>query len=725
MRKFQLGSLAFAVAISAWIIAPLLAVAADESSEQNSPLSEIIVTAQKRTERLQDVPVPVTSISADELTENNLTRIQDYYSSVPGLSIGTDGLRPGLTTISIRGITTGAFSNPTVGITVDDVPYGASTLQGGGIYAPDIDPSDLARVEVLRGPQGTLYGATSMGGLLKFVTVDPSTEGFSARVQTDTNMINDGVGPGYGGRASVNIPITESLAFRASGFARHDRGYIDDVQTNQGGVNWGDSDGGRLSALWRPLDVFTIKLGALVQEQVTHGSPEIYVQPGLGDLQQAALPGTGGYKQLSEVYSANIMAKLGGIDLVAISGYSINTISGSIDLGPVSLTPPPVGTEFLDDNKTHKFSQELRLSGAAGPYIDWLVGGYYTRETTQWHQSIASADGNTGAITQFGVLGSFPTTYTEEAGFGDLTFKLTDQFDVQIGGRESHNSQTYLPTLSGPDIGPVPVIGPEQNSSGNAFTYLFTPRYKFTADSMIYARLASGYRPGGPNTPGPSVPSEYSPDKNKNYELGVKSDVYGRLLSVDASVYYIKWQDIQLPLFKNGNSYTANGGQAKSQGLELSASSRPLEGLTISAWVVFSDAVITQPFPAATVASGLYGTPGNMLPYSSRFSGYLTGEQRFPLTSSVTGFVGGSISYVGYRQDVFSAGPTDPRQSLPAYAKTDLRAGVNMDTWVFNVYANNVADKRGLLQGGLYNTPSVGFNIIQPRTIGLSVTKTF
>ena len=150
MRKFQLASLASAVAISAWIIAPSLAVAADESSEQNSPLSEIIVTAQKRTERLQDVPVPVTSISADELTENNLTRIQDYYSSVPGLSIGTDGLRPGLTTISIRGITTGAFSNPTVGITVDDVPYGASTLQGGGIYAPDIDPSDLARVEVLR-----------------------------------------------------------------------------------------------------------------------------------------------------------------------------------------------------------------------------------------------------------------------------------------------------------------------------------------------------------------------------------------------------------------------------------------------------------------------------------------------------------------------------------------------------------------------------------------------
>ena len=697
------------------------------NSQEKKPsagLEEIIVTAQKRSERLEDVPVPVTAISAEELTVNNLTRIQDYYSSVPGLSVGADGLRPGLTTISIRGITTGAFSNPTVGITVDDVPYGSSTLQGGGIYAPDIDPSDLQRVEVLRGPQGTLYGATAMGGLLKFVTVDPSTDAFSARVQADTNTVSHGAGPGYGGRASVNIPITDTFALRASGFARHDAGYVDNVQTGQGGVNWGDADGGHLSALWRPSDSFSLKVGALVQEQVTHGSPQVYLQPGLGDLQQAALLGTGAYKKLSDVYSANISAKLGGIDLAAISGYSINTIAGIVDLDPVSTTPPAAGLVFFDRNKTDKFSQEIRLSAAAGPHIDWLLGGYYTHEVTQWNQDLASVDGSSGAITQYGLFGSFPTTYTEYAAFGDLTFKLTDQFDVQIGGRESHNRQTYFPSETGPYVVP-PLIGPEQNSSGNAFTYLFTPRYKFTPNSMIYARLASGYRPGGPNTPGPNVASEYSPDKNQNYEVGVKSDVLGRLLSVDASAYYIKWQDVQLPLDKGGNSYTANGGRAKSQGVEFSADSRPLEGLTISAWVVFSDAVITQPFPPATVSAGLYGVAGNMLPYSSRFSGHLSGEQKFPLTGTVTGLVGASISYVGYRQDVFSNGPTAPRQSLPAYAKTDLHAAVSIDTWTVTMYGNNVADKRGLLDGGLYNNPPVGFNIIQPRTLGLSVTKTF
>src|SRR6185437_908958 len=147
--------------------------------------------------------------------------LQDYYSQVPGLSL-TPNEFSGAPTIAIRGITSGDFTNPTVGITVDDVPFGPSTVNGGGYFAPDLDPSDLSRIEVLRGPQGTLYGASSMGGLLKYVTADPSTYAFGGRVQAGLSHIQDGSGVGYNVSAAVNIPLSDTLAVRASAFTREE-----------------------------------------------------------------------------------------------------------------------------------------------------------------------------------------------------------------------------------------------------------------------------------------------------------------------------------------------------------------------------------------------------------------------------------------------------------------------------------------------------------------------
>ena len=178
-------------------------------------IEEIIVTAQKRSERIQDVPVPVTSIDANQLVENNQVRFEDYYTSVPGLSFAPNNQNNYL---AIRGIATGGFSNPTVGIVIDDVPFGGSTALGGGQVMPDIDPGDLARVEVLRGPQGTLYGASSMGGLIKFVTVDPSTDALSGRVQAGVSEVHNAGQAGYNVRGSLNVPINNTLAMSVSGF---------------------------------------------------------------------------------------------------------------------------------------------------------------------------------------------------------------------------------------------------------------------------------------------------------------------------------------------------------------------------------------------------------------------------------------------------------------------------------------------------------------------------
>ena len=301
---------------------------------------------------------------------------------------------------------------------------------------------------------------------------------------------------------------------------------------------------------------------------------------------------------------------------------------------------------------------------------------------------------------------------------------------MQIGGRESHVSQSY----SEADIGPYvilfngvqsPFFIPELKTDSNAFTYLVTPRFKVNSDLMVYARLASGYRAGGINA-GTGVPRQYKPDKTENYELGLKGDFLNHRLSVDTSIYYINWKDIQINVLdsQTQGTYFTNGSGAKSEGIELSAEAKPLTGLTLSAWIVWDDAVLTQAFPPGGQIA-VNGASGDRLPYTSRFSGNLAVEQDFPLVGSVQGLVGGSVSYVSSREGVFTPSIPEQRETFPAYAKTDLRAGLKYDTWTANFFVNNVADKRGVLSGGLGAVPPFAYLLIQPRTIGLSVVKTF
>jgi outer membrane receptor protein involved in Fe transport len=708
------------------------------SSPTEPPLSEIVVTAQKREERLQDVPVPVTAINAEALANRNQLRLQDYYTSVPGLSVTTDDL--GAANLTIRGLTTGGYTSPTVGVVVDDVPFGASSGLVTGEEVPDIDPSDLARVEVLRGPQGTLYGASSIGGLLKYVTVDPSTDALSGRVQAGTSSVYNGAGLGYNFRAAVNVPLSDTLAIRASGFTREDPGYIDDPVHHIDGVNEAHAAGGHLSALWRPSDIVSLKLSALYQHSTSGGSNEVLVQPGLGDLQQDNVPGTGGYDRTIQAYSATLTAKLGVVDLTSVTGYSLNRVYDSFDYTSTLCTAYELcqsvygvsGGPNNGTSDTNKFTQEIRLSGAIGPRMEWLLGGFFNNERTAYTSDYLAANFDTGEIVGDGLAFSGPLTFKEYAVFSDLTFHLTDQFDIQVGGRESENRQTYSELQTGPYVPlfygvPSPLYNPPIDTKDDSFTYLVTPRYKLSQDLMIYARLASGYRPGGPNIVSVgSVPSSFQPDKTQNYEVGVKGDVLDRFLSIDASIYYIDWKNIQLQLRDptTGSVYFANGSRAKSQGVELSLESRPLTGLKVAAWVSFDDAVLTENFPPASSAVGM---AGDRLPDSSRFSGNFSLDQDFSLTSDITGFAGASVSYVGSRLGIFNSPPPalPPRQYLSPYAKTDLRAGAKYETWTLNLFVNNLADKRGVLSGGLGTLNPAAFNYIQPRTVGILIAKTF
>jgi len=718
---------------------------ADQSSTAGNQLQEVVVTAEKRSERLQDVPVPVSAITADSLLSSGYERLQDYFTQVPGLTFTSS--TTDLSMVAIRGVITGAVetvNNPSVGIVVDDVPYGSSTALGGGSMAPEFDPNALQRLEVLRGPQGTLYGASSLGGLIKYVTVDPSTDSVRAQITAGTSSVHNGAELGYNAYGSVNVPLSGTLAMLASGYTRQDPGYVDNPVLGIRGLNESHTSGGRLSLLWQPSDSFTLKLGALYQSVHTDGAN--FVEPALGDLQQNDTRNTGVDHRSFQVYSASMTARLGAATLTSVTGYSVNKLTDVVDYDAglgfldgltqqyLNIPNATTGIDLLERNQTDKVSQELRLATPLGQKVDWLLGGFYTHERSPFTQTIDAAEPTSGDLVANWATFAWVVTYREYAAFTDFTVHFTDRFDVQLGARQSWIEQSYREVDTGPFVLPFegfpsPLILSEVVTHDNAFTYLFTPRFKVSRDLMVYSRIASGYRPGGPNPDGIAfgLPLSYKPDKTKNYELGVKGDAFNRGITFDASLYYIDWKDIQLSYVdpNNGFGFNANGSRAKSEGFELSTQLKPAVGLTIGAWVAWNEAVLTRPFPPG---SAVYGVPGDRLPFGPRLSGSLSIDEQFPITAKVSGFVGASLSYVGERVGNFTAPPPDipPRQDYSGYAKTDLHAGVNISSWTINLFVNNLTDRRGILFGGLGTVPNpAAFTYIQPRTAGMLATVKF
>lgn len=727
-----------------------LVAQADQGGSSNSPpgekqaakqepvqLQEVIVTAQKRNERLQDVPVPVAVVDTESLADRNLTRLEDFSTTVPALSVGTTGNT--IAYLAIRGVTTGgALTNPTVGVTLDDIPFGPSSgLAFAGTSVPDIDPSELKNIEVLRGPQGTLYGAASIGGLIKYVTNDPTVDNVYGRLQGDLNSVHSGDSLGWGIRGAVNVPVGDTFAVRLSGMTRQDPGYVDDPVTHLDGVNRTDDSGGRIAGLWKPADSLTIKLSALINNLTANGNSDVNIDPTSGNLKQSVFYGTGGYTQILRLYSAVVNAKLGDVDFTSVTGYQTYHVKHYSDYTPFY---SPYAEQFfgvsgapdIDNINTKKFSQEFRFSSSIGGRADWLLGGFYTHEDNMTDQAVYSGDPSNGALV--GLLGDFyyPTTYSEAAVFADLTIHFSKRFNLQIGGREGRNRQRYDETDTGPlpqlfygSPSPVTTI-PTIHTEDSSFTYLVTPQFTISNDLMAYARVASGYRPGGPN-PYSSLfgfPQSFKSDKTVNYEIGTKGSALNNALSFDASIYYITWRDIQVTVLDPVTFYTylTNASSAKSEGVELSGMARPLSGLTVSAWVAWNEAVLASDLPSSQGSE--VGLSGDQLPFSSRWSGNLSAEQAFPLGNGLSGFVGVQGIFVGERVGQFAGTFSATRPVFPAYTRLDCQVGLRRNDWSVTAFVNNVTDRRGVVNIFQVTTEPF-YTFIQPRTVGLTFRRNF
>jgi iron complex outermembrane recepter protein len=712
------------VTASALLAVGYICSAAAADDDANSPsanqaaLEEVTVTAQKYAEKLGDVPAPVTVIQPGDLISNNMVSLQDYFTQVPGLNFTTGGLG-GVPKLTIRGLSNGTLGEPTTGILIDDVPYGSAIGQFGQFEgAPDLDPADLQQIEVLRGPQGTLYGASGLGGLIKYDTLAPSTSSFGGHVQLGGASVENGDGiDGYSVRAGVNVPLTQSTAMRISGFDRRDPGWINNPVLDEHDVNRARFYGGHLSFLWQISDNTYLRLGALYQDENRHGADD--VEPALGEFAQNYPRTTGAYHFVSELYSAKLETRVGRVVLTSLTGYSIANFDSALYLGG--------STALANYGHTGTVTQELRAAAKIFDNLDLLVGGFFTHENNEpLNQTIWTLDPQTGAFrTQILTLGrSQPEN--ETAGFADLTWRITHRFDVQVGGRESAyslktDSTTMLP-------GSPTTAEPFISTDSKAFTYLMTSRYHFNDDFMAYVRFSPGYRVGQPNIDYQIAlgPPSYSPDKTVNYEVGLKGEALERRLSFDTSAYYIDWKNIQVqvsnPNAPQGFAYITNAGEAKSEGFEATVSAVPWNGMTVSTWIAYNFAVLTIGFPSTSSAYGVSGTP---LPFSSRWSGSVSLDQDFPMGVAATGNVGVSMSYVGERFGDFTSDAAAPRDTFPSYNQLNVHAGLIYDSWQFNLAINNISDSRGVLAAGHGFSGDVVANYITPRLISFSLTKKF
>lgn len=692
--------------------------------EQSLDPNAIVVTARKRAERLQDVPISITALQADTLVQQGLVRLQDYYTTVPGLSLTQDD--HGGDRLIVRGLESGSGSS-TVNILVDDVP----------VYAvPDLDPSELAQIELLRGPQGTLYGSASVGGLLKYETVDPSTKMLSGRIEGGIVGVQGGGDLGYNLRGALNVPVSDTIALRGSAFDRRDPGYIDNVQTGQKDINSSRTYGGHFAAFWRPSDDFSVKLGLLSQDRRLHGGD--FVDSNLADLQQDALINTGGIHKNDMLLSALIKAKFSGVQLTNVSSYGEVRQEDSIDFTPLlgDLTefytssqglPIVRGSPLETQAKTRRYTEELRATGTLVRRLDWLIGGFFSKDIGSLDQEFYAVDQVNGNQIAQTADEDLPDNRAQEAAvFGTLTAQLSRRFDIQIGGRESWNRGHTREIDSGPFIGGTFVTDVPTHSA--AFTYLVTPRFRLSDDAMFYARIASGYRPGGAsnNCVLAHVPCTLLPDTTTNYEVGAKGQIFQGLVQYDVSAYDIYWKDLHVNArAANGFVYGTNAGAAKSQGVEISLVTHPMGQLTISGWFAYNYAVLAKSFPPSNSTYGLRGDP---LPDSAKYSGNLAVSQHFQLEHDLAGNVGATVRYLSKRLGNFVGSdqlgnPTGTRASYPGYSQLDVHGELTRGSWSLNLFVNNVTNKRGILISLLDDSRQLEY--IVPRTIGLNIAKEF
>jgi iron complex outermembrane recepter protein len=731
------ASLLISTAVSAAVLAVPSAYAQTEKSKESLTLEEVIVTAQKRRQVLLDVPQSVSVVDGGSLERVQASSFQDYLKLVPGLQLTQD--QPGVGRLVLRGVNTGGVAS-TVAVYVDETPFGSSSgLVNGAILAGDFDTFDMERIEVLRGPQGTLYGASSLGGVLKFVTNPPQTDKFGARVRTSVESVEGG-DIGYSGVGMLNVPVSESFAIRATGYYREQGGFIDSIGTagsdRAKDINDSESYGGRVSALFTPSDAISVRLTGILQNRSTNASTTVESNPNTLKTLYGTESQSRYVPEFTDIdyrlYNLTADFDLGFATLTSSTSYNELDEPFRADLTSqlsAALAPLLGPNELLQDQTTgyEKTTQELRLSSPSADTFEWLIGGYFTKEKGRILQFIdAVTPGTVTPIAGLPLLAdlSLRSEYEEYAAFASGTVHFNSMFDLTLGARYSENDQEANQIASGALAAGVPPVAFSE-SSEDVVTYSIAPKYKFSDHSALYARVSSGFRPGGPNVlppnPPANVPTTYDSDEVVSYEMGFKTESSDRAVTFDLAFFHIDWEDIQLFALVNNFGVNINGGKATSDGFEFTLASRMASGLSLSLNGAYTDTELQDDTNTLTG-----GYSGDELPYTPELSINANADYDWAIGAQATAYVGGSIRYLSDQTAAYNNAfrvANGRQREIESYEVLDLQAGVDFGRYSIELYAKNVTDSDGRTSAagvGAYPLGAIGTGIIRPRTIGLT-----
>jgi outer membrane receptor protein involved in Fe transport len=771
-----------------------------ESADPGSgdQLQEIVVTAEKRASTVQTTPMSIAAVSGEALLDRGIASLATLAQGTPGVSLKSEG--PSQTEIEMRGMTSSGGNSATVGFYIDDIPLAGPASAQNGHVVIDPDLYDLNRIEVLRGPQGTLFGSGSMGGTVRLITNQPNLTDVQSTAQSVLSG-TDGGGFNHKDSLMVNIPlINDSLALRVAGTENDTSGWIDRIVVDPFPLAVGNPVGSvrgdvanapiaarypgsnayqtytlRATLLWKPSDDLTITptyfhttstqngIGAYDSDPgtLTHYQPFNIAEPLTDSLSAYSLTVNYAFSAFDVTSSTARWNRYSTQVEEASEAFNnpLEAITYASNYGlpnPGFYGPGGSGPESgAETDPSHQLTEELRLTSKGDDSLTWVTGLYYSDFYSLWQ--FAGSTPNYGSFMDLGTLAPAttpnwfdaysPTTLKQYAGFGDVTYALTDALKVDVGARVNHYDYHFSSCISGWGSGygaATPSCSGLISLASTSFNPKFNLAYTFSPDLMAYATVATGFRPGGgdavypttgaawgpafqqQNYTGNKWPSTYAPDRVVSYEIGEKSRFLDRRLTVDVSLYYEDWRNIQLEAYPNDWALNINGNGASIYGTDIDIVAELGAGFQLE-------------FAAGYLYEYLEGGPHwviapiHKLPEVAPENGTLSLNYSKPFGNGYTFTARVENSYTGSKYSIFFSNPYEfvgTYRQLPGYDLVNLRSGVKFhDRWSATAFINNLTNKHAQLESMFTeNEPQPSFTRIetnQPLTGGVDLTYKF
>ncbi|WP_129780857.1 TonB-dependent receptor [Peristeroidobacter soli] len=712
---------------------------AQDTNQTGGGLEEVIVTATKRSESIQDVPVSIRALGEQELRRMGADSLEDYAGVTPGLQL--TGTRNN-SQIIVRGVTTGPVNHDqteikeTVGVYLDETPIAVQR------YSPNLKLFDLERIEVLRGPQGTLYGAGSMAGAIRMITRKPQLDRVAGEVRGMMSSTEHG-SASNSFDAMLNVPLIDDvLAMRAVGFYRDVGGFIDNVATGDDDANSELSRGGRVATRWTPNETLTVDSLVFFQQSDFRAISQYAAEA--GELKTYVAENEPVHDR-NLIVSLSATQQLDPLEVTAVGSYRRKKLQYFSENGTFTnfITGFRDGLGGTFDNRSNQrdYSFELRAASKSDSWLQWTVGAFYEDRTNFYSQdyTVAGVDAVAGIdsrdfdanIDQL-YFSNIDVKENQVALFGEVVFPLTDALKLTAGGRyfraEQQADITFLGVFAYPNIG----VGRFKNDEDG-----FNPRvnlsYAIDRDRMVYVQAARGFRLGGTNEPIPqpactadlqsrglsNAPDSFDSDHLWNFEVGTKTDWLDRRLTVNVAAYKIDWKKPQVTdQLGCGFNVFVNAGGLDIYGAEVETIVRPTDYLTVRGGAGYTDSTLNEDL----VFVG--GREGDRAPYVPKWTYSASLDYTRPLGQSFEGFAFLSYQHTGARDTRFNPSVAASRH-LDSYGLLNARIGINAANWSVELFGENLTDELGEIDKR-YNpyplTPATYVTVVTPRTVGLEVT---